>query len=258
MNAPVRKSPILAAASVAGDTHVGLIRNSNEDSYLYVDRPESNALLAAVADGMGGHEFGEVASFLAMRYVLQEWQGRDGQPILTREDGTGFIYRALHLANDHIYHVNRELKIRWCMGTTVTLGVFFLNKLVIAQVGDSRCYRVRRRNVKLLTTDQSWREEMVQNGIMTEGEAAAHPLSNMLTNCVGAMKTLKIEFTVETVRPGERYLFCTDGLSSMVPDDRIFKVMRGTRTPAEAIAELVRYSLHAGGTDNITAVGVFL
>ncbi len=253
----LNKDPTLADCRVAGATHVGLVRSSNEDSYLCINSPWSNAVLVGVADGMGGHEFGEVASYLVMKYVLDCWRRRGRKPFSAREDATSFMHDALHRANAHIYHVNRELKIRWCMGTTVTMGIFFENKVVCAQVGDSRCYRMRKKKLRQLTVDQSWREEMVQNGIMSEEEASNHPLSNMLTNCVGAMKTLKIEYTVETVHPGDRYLFCTDGLSSVVKGDRIAKIVRDSSKPEYGVEELTKHALRCGGTDNITTVCLF-
>ncbi len=253
----LHRDPVVEGFHVIGGTHVGLVRSSNEDSYLYVNSPWSNAVLVAVADGMGGHEFGEVASFLVMRYVLDCWNHRGDKPFESREDATSFMHDALHRANAHIYHVNRELKIHMCMGTTVTMGVFFQNKLVVAQVGDSRCYRTRKKKMKLLTVDQNWREEMVQNGIMTDEEAANHPLSNMLTNCVGAMKTLKIEYVVETVHPGDRYLFCTDGLNSVVKDERIARIVRDSKLPQYGVEELIKHALRCGGTDNITTICLY-
>ncbi len=253
----LKKDPILAGGDIAGGSHVGLVRASNEDCFLYVDSPESNAILAGVADGMGGHEFGEVASYLVMKYLLKAWKSRQTKPFDDREEIMDFVRDTLTTANEHIYHVNKELKIRWCMGTTVSLGVFVDNKLVIAQIGDSRCYRLRKNKLKMLTTDQSWREEMVSNGIMTMEEASNHPLSNMLTNCIGAMKTLRIEFSVETVHPGDRFIFCSDGLSSMVSDERIAKLVQDTRRPVEGVDELIKYALRGGGTDNITVVCLY-
>ncbi len=252
-----QRNSLLEGCQVSGETHVGLIRASNEDSYIYVDYPWRNAVLVGVADGMGGHEFGEVASFLVMKYLLQEWKQRGNGWVKSKSAVIEFIEEALSTANQHIYHVNRELKIRWCMGTTVTLGVFFQNKVIIAQVGDSRCYRVRRRGLKQLTVDQSWQEEMVASGIMSRAEAACHPLSNMLTNCAGAIRTLKVEYTEETVSPGDRFVFCTDGLNSMVGDGQIFKLIRETEHPEEGTDTLIKQALRAGGTDNVTIVCLY-
>lgn len=253
----LKKNPLLESCVIAGGSHVGLVRATNEDCFLYVNSPESNAILAGVADGMGGHEFGEVASYLVMKYLLREWKRRDRLPFETKEQITEFIRDTLNTANEHIYHVNKELKIRWCMGTTLSLGVFVENRVIFAQIGDSRCYRLRKNKLKQMTVDQSWREEMVMNGIMTVDEASNHPLSNMLTNCVGAMKNLRIEFTYDTIHPGDRYLFCSDGLSSMVSDERISRLLQETRRPAEGVDELIKYALRGGGTDNITVVSLY-
>ncbi|RMD77897.1 MAG: serine/threonine-protein phosphatase, partial [Lentisphaerae bacterium] len=214
-------------------------------------------LLAAVADGMGGHEFGEVASYLVMRYLLSEWKRRK-MKLANSNEIMLFLREVIMRANAHLYHVNHELQIRWCMGTTLSLGFFWGNRLTIAQIGDSRVYRLRHGKLQQLTRDQSWREEMVANGIMSEEDAANHPLSNMLTNCVGAVRNVNIEFSQHKVSPGDRYLICSDGLSGMVPDNAIAKIFSDARHPGEAVNELIKSALQGGGGDNVTVVCVFL
>ena len=253
-----RKAPVLQDAHVHGRSHVGLVRAGNEDSFICINHPWSNGILVAVADGMGGHEFGEVASFLVMRYVLSAWYGRGDTGFEQDEDVLEFMRTVLQRANSHIFHINSELKIRWCMGTTVTLGVFFKERLVLGQIGDSRCYRLRRRKLKQLTADQSWQEEMVRNGVMNREEAGRHPLSNMLTNCVGAMKSVRIEYVTEHTHKDDRYLFCTDGLNGCVKHNRMTQVMQDADYPHIAVDELIKYALRGGGTDNVTAACLYM
>lgn len=243
---------------VAGDTHVGLVRTQNEDSYIYINPPHGGPTLLAVADGMGGHEFGEVASYLCMHYLLNAWRERGDHDFESQDDVMRFIRTVLKRANHHIFHVNKVLQIRWAMGTTATVGILWQQKLVIGHVGDSRCYRLRRRKLKLLTSDQNWQAEMVRHGILTEREAACHPLSNMLTNCVGALQNLRIDFHTSEVFEGDRFVLCSDGVSSMVNDMDIFKVLSDARSSGESVKRLVHLALRNGGADNITAVSLYV
>ena len=252
------KQTLIEKGKVAGESNIGLVRSSNEDSYIYIHRPEDNTMLLGVADGMGGHEFGEVASFLVMKYLLKEWNKVDQNFLKTKKELLDFMSRTLASANQHIYHINSELKIQWCMGTTVTLGLIHANKLLIAQIGDSRCYRLRKKKLKQITIDQSWQEEMVMHGIMTREEAASHPLSSMLTNCVGSTPNLRIEFSYITIQAGDRYLFCTDGLSTMVDDETLQNFMIENDTPGGCIDQMIKQALLEGGSDNVTAVCLYL
>jgi protein phosphatase len=247
----------LMTCQVTGDSHVGLVRAINEDSYFCANQPGAPAVLAAVADGMGGHEFGEIASYFVVKYLLAEWHAHDDQPFATVEEVRAFITRSLEKANNHIFHVNRVLRIRWAMGTTATLGVLWNHKLVIGHCGDSRCYRWRKGKLTQLTTDQTWREEMVQHGYLSAEEAATHPLANMLTNCVGALRNLRIEFRTTAVQEGDRYLFCSDGISSLVDEADIGELLGQYADATQGVKHLVHRSLQKGGHDNITAVCLY-
>jgi len=254
-----RSSPedLQETCQVAGDSHVGLVRTINEDSYVFANQPGVHAVLLGVADGMGGHEFGEIASYFVVKYLVAEWNARDYQPFQSIEDVRAFLTIALEKANNHIFHVNRVLRIRWAMGTTATLGVMWNNKLVVGHCGDSRCYRWRKGKLALLTTDQTWKEEMVQHGYLSQEEASMHPLANMLTNCVGALRNLRIEFRTTTVQEGDRYVFCSDGVSSLIEDDSIEEALGQSPDVATAVRSLVHRSLQKGGHDNITAVCLY-
>jgi len=254
----LHKSPVLENAVIAGGSHVGLVRESNEDCFLYVTRDDHCAMMVGVADGMGGHDFGEVASYMVMKYLLNDWNERKQCGFANKNEITEFIKTSIRRANDNLFHVNRELKIKWCMGTTLSMGIMAGRTLVVAQIGDSRVYRHRKNKFKALTVDQSWREEMVASGIMSMEEASSHPLSNMLTNCVGAVNDLRIEFTYFTVNPGDRFIFCSDGLTSMVSDERIGKTVQEAKHPRECVDDLIKYALRGGGSDNVTVVALYV
>ncbi len=206
---------------------------------------------------MGGHEFGEIASFFVIKYLLREWHSHDHANFDSVQDARDFLSRSLEKANNHIFHVNRVLRIRWAMGTTATLGIMWNNKLIIGHCGDSRCYRLRRGKVTQLTTDQTWKEEMVQHGYLSEEEAAMHPLANMLTNCVGALRNLRIDFRTTTVQEGDRYVFCSDGVSSLMEDAVIEQILKEGIAPNDSVKQFIHAALQRGGHDNITAVCLF-
>ncbi len=245
------------ASQIAGDSHVGLVRTVNEDAYICASLQDIKAVLVGVADGMGGHEFGEIASYFVLRYLLTEWHQHDDREFESVQDVRDFLTRALENSNNHIFHVNRVLRIRWAMGTTATLGILWNNKLIVGHCGDSRCYRWRKHKLTQLTTDQTWKEEMVQHGYLTHEEAALHPLANMLTNCVGALRNLRIEFRTTSVHEGDRFLFCSDGVSSQIDEGTIEEILRDTGDATAAVKGFVRASLQRGGHDNITAVCLY-
>jgi len=170
------------------------------------------------------------------------------------ESARQFLVRSLSRANRHLYAVNSKLKIRRPMGTTATIGVLWNNQLTIANIGDSRCYRIRKRKITQLTSDQNWMTEMVRSGRLSAADAAIHPLSKTLTNCIGAIENLTMELQTTTVLEGDRFLFCTDGVYSMIEDDQIFKEIRDAETPVESAKRMMHLSLRRGGLDNISAV----
>jgi PPM family protein phosphatase len=242
---------------LVGDTHQGLVRAQNEDSYLTISGPKGGSQLLGVADGMGGHECGEVASQLCMHYLLREWHGRREAQFHSREAIYDFLSQALSRANRHICHVNKVLRIRFPMGTTATVAVHWQDKLIIGHVGDSRCYRLRRNRLRQLTSDHNWQSEMIRQGMFTRNDAAVHPLSNMLTNCVGAVPNLRVDFVVSTTMPGDRFLICSDGVTSMITDQEVQDILAVSSEAADAVKRLIHQALRNGGLDNITAICLF-
>lgn len=255
-----RRSPVpaLRQMRVAGDTHTGRVRKHNEDSYIYILNPEQDAGLFGVADGMGGHEGGEVASYLTMYHIIDAWNQRQGRTFSSREEIRSFLSQTLKQANEQIYRINKKLKIRRPMGTTCTLGVLWNRYLILAHVGDSRCYRVRRNRLSLLTSDQNWMAEMVQTGRLSPMEAAMHPLAKTLSNCVGAMEELYVKLETLIIHEGDRYFFCTDGVSSLIDDEYLLQEIVNAKTPAESVRHTLHQALRNGGLDNLSAVSLFL
>lgn len=256
----LRKRAVKRNQSVAveGATHVGLIRPHNEDSYLYARSADGQRVLLGVADGMGGHEGGEIASYLTVRYLLEAWNQASDAAFQSKEHVRSFLRTALRKANQHVFHINSRLGIHWPMGTTATVGVMADQKMVIAHVGDSRCYCFRRHKLFQLTSDQTLVTEMIKRGGMTPAEAAMHPLSHTLTNCIGTQQHLDIDFKLQTVLPGDRYLFCSDGLSSLIGPKELCQTGFEATKPGGAVSRMIAYALENGGTDNITAICMFV
>jgi protein phosphatase len=224
---------VVAAAA----TDIGRVREGNEDAYLLLDP------LYAVADGMGGHRGGEVASNLALETVQRLFEADEGS--LTDQ---------VELANRAVFERSQADREVSGMGTTLTAALIEGNRARLAHVGDSRAYLLRDGAFTLLTEDHTLVHRMVQEGEITESEAETHPHRSILTRALGVEEGLLVDEAFVDLREGDRLLLCTDGLTAMVSDDRIREVLEGVRDPREAAERLVRAANEAGGIDNITVV----
>ena len=225
-------------------TDTGRVRKGNEDAYLAVDG------LFAVADGMGGHQAGEVASHLALE-SFQSW---------FRSAGTDVMVAAVERANTDV--VDRSLADPELagMGTTlVALGLVDAggrDALGVVNVGDSRLYLLSDGALTQITEDHSLVATMVRQGRLTEAEAAVHPQRNILTRALGIDGSVLVDSWEILPVIGDRYLVCSDGLFNEVDDNRIAATLRRLADPGEACRELVRLANESGGRDNITCVVV--
>lgn len=239
---------------VFGLTDVGRRRENNQDSLLV--REELG--LFAVADGMGGHAAGEVASHLAIEALgetLDEGALRDDNPD---------PQRVASRLEDAFVEGNRRIcdsvvaRGEWRgMGTTIVALVALGEKVVIGHVGDSRAYLLRDGRLRRLTNDHSWVSEQVRMGLMTDDEAHRHPMRNIVTRALGNRPDLDADIREAEVHAGDVYLLCSDGLNSMLTDAEILRVLtlRG-RDPEAACRELVALANSKGGEDNITVIVV--
>ena len=247
----------IASDMLAGGTHVGLIREHNEDSYLYVTLPGDKVSLVVVTDGMGGHEGGEFASYFATEALGRIW-GQSADPTtLKLRESEQILVETIKMCNDKIFAINEKLNVSRAMGTTITAGLFVPGKLIVAQVGDSRAYQQRGRNLVQITEDQTWVAKMVKLGNLKPEEAENHPLSHLLSNCMGAGSALDVQVSICRRKPGDRYLFCTDGLYGSLPHQLISDLMSDVRSPQKILDELISRALDAGGKDNITGIVIF-
>lgn len=220
-------------------TDVGKVRKHNEDS-LIIKPP-----LYAVADGMGGHEAGEVASDIAIQTIANEAP--------TSVDPNA-LRAAVVAANKAIIQGAREGVGRPGMGTTLTAAVIEEDDLLIAQVGDSRAYLLHDGELQQLTRDHSLMEELVSSGQITEEEARYHPNRSIITRALGSDPTAQPDLYELQVSAGDRLLLCSDGLSGMLEPEELERILAGDEDPQKVADKLVDAANAAGGFDNITVL----
>ena len=228
-----------ALTSFGSRTDIGCLRDHNEDS-LVVTPP-----LFAVADGMGGHAAGEVASEIAVR-VLSE--------LAPEHPDVEALGRAIEEANRAVIQAAREGRGRQGMGTTMTAAMLEGERLVIAQVGDSRAYLLHQGKLQQLTRDHSLMADMIEAGQLTPEEARTHPQRSVITRALGSDAHLHPDIYEINVETGDRLLICSDGLSGMIFDDQIENTLRRVQDPQRCASQLVNAAIAAGGHDNVTVI----
>jgi PPM family protein phosphatase len=231
----------------AARTDVGLIRSGNEDNYLMV--PEKGTFI--VADGMGGHAAGEVASDMAVRIISQDLGSFRG---LSADDAAARMIQAIRDANAAIFERTLSEHDKRGMGTTATVLVLHANRYLLGQVGDSRGYLLRDGVFHQVTKDHSYVQEQVDAGYLTPEQARTHPYSNVITRCVGASGDVTPDLFSGVVRPGDLFLLASDGLTGMLEDDALAAILQGDGTPEKWVDRLVAEANRRGGLDNITVV----
>ena len=235
--------------SVAARTDVGRIRAGNEDS-LYADATPSRGLFI-VADGMGGHAAGEVASEMAVTIIAQELAALD---TIEGAEPRERLMSALRRANSAIYQRTVREAEKQGMGTTASVLVLADAGYLIGQVGDSRVYLLRDGTLRQLTKDHSYVQEQVDAGYLTPEQARYHPYSNVITRCVGANDSVEPDVFAGDVHPGDVFLVASDGLTGMVDDKRLQQLLSSNAAPRRVVDALIAEANGRGGLDNITAI----
>lgn len=234
----------------ASDT--GRARSNNEDSVAL----DADTRLIVLADGMGGYNAGEVASSMATSFIKTElgrWLGEASDQATDAE-----VRRAMDIcvdnANRAIFNAANSNPVYAGMGTTLVLGVFRANCLLLGHVGDSRGYRLRAGRLSQITHDHSLLQEQIDAGLITAEQAAFSSNKNLVTRAVGVEDTVLLETHLHEVQPGDMYLLCSDGLSDMIDDDSIAHLLQGCDSLEEGAAALVDAANDAGGKDNISVI----
>ena len=237
--------------SYAARTDVGMIRSGNEDNF---DLDVNGARgIFIVADGMGGHAAGEVASEMAVQIVLRELKDVSESP---DAPVTRVLGESLRLANRAIHDRTITEVDKQGMGTTASVLVLTDTRYLIGQVGDSRVYLLRDGGLKQLTKDHSYVQEQVDLGNLTPEQARYHPYSNVITRCVGASPEVEPDLYSGDARRGDVFLIASDGLTGMVDDRRLAQLLMSRAEPERKVQALISEANGRGGLDNITAIVV--
>jgi serine/threonine protein phosphatase PrpC len=224
---------------VGSKTDKGCVREQNEDAYGFREN------LFVVADGMGGHQAGEIASAIAVETILAANFTTSIEVELSQ---------AIQRANDSILaEVDQHPELSG-MGTTVAVLLVQAEKIYLAHVGDSRIYHYAAGQLVQLTQDHSLVAELVKNGEISENEAKHHPQRNILTQALGSKGEIKIEFQTLARNSGDKFLLCSDGLSGMVDEITLATILESNQAPQFLAEKLVTLAIERGGVDNITVI----
>ncbi len=233
-------------------TDPGLARDNNEDSLAF-DEP---TLTAVLADGMGGYNAGEIASGMATAFIkseLSRWLTEAGDGAKARE-----VRRAMEIcvdnANRSIFNSANSNAHYAGMGTTLVVGVFRDDRLVLGHIGDSRCYRFRDGLLNQITKDHSLLQEQMDAGLITPEQAATSSIKNLVTRALGVDESVLLEVNEHAVQAGDLYLMCSDGLSDMINDDAISEIVSGELPLEQRAKQLIDAANERGGRDNISVL----
>ncbi len=241
---PVLQNQHETRAVFSGISETGSVRSINQDSF-FVGELDSY-YLAAVADGMGGHKTGEVASQKAIEILRRELLKRKNHPPTA-------LAKAVQAANLEIYDYAHENPEHEGMGTTLTTVLIDDQIGLIGHVGDSRAYLIRNDSIRQLTYDHSWVAERVRQGILSEQEAKKHRLRNVITNALGSTPEVKLDILHFNVEVGDKILLCSDGVSMLLSDEQLLDTVNSHHA-IEAVQLLIGEANSRGSPDNITAV----
>jgi len=246
---------------VEGKTDRGIIRENNEDNFCILEKQP----LYMVADGMGGHASGEIASKIAIDIIRDYFNNPDASRQLQigeyREDyseATNRLGSAIRLANQAIYEAARTNPLWQGMGTTIVAAFLNGKRLSIAHVGDSRIYLIRLGDIEQLTDDHSLVSEQVKREMITKEQARESKMKNVLTRALGVAPDVKVDLDELSLMQGDVLLLCSDGLTTMVPDEDILSVVTSTTDPAIACEQLISLANENGGEDNITVITAYI
>ncbi len=241
-----------------GKTDVGMKRSHNEDSLLFL--PEFS--LFAVADGMGGHNSGEIASRIAVDSLQSFWMRTDKDPDATwpfkEEKHLQFhenrLATAIKLANKRIFDEAMKSSQYKGMGTTVVCCLYASQKLLFAHIGDSRGYQIRGGRIAQITQDHSLLNDFIRNNNPTLEEIKNFPHKNVIVRALGMREFVQVDLNKVGTKSGDRYVLCSDGLSGFISDEEILKIALAHDSPQGACDALVNAANAGGGGDNITVI----
>jgi len=231
----------------------GIVRELNEDNYKLITGYEGVPDVFVVADGMGGHSSGELASAMAVefaeKYILEH------RELFSKEESILFTIKELmEEANTVIFNTAAESQLNFGMGTTFITAAILKDKMYVGHVGDSRVYLIRDGKIEKVTTDHSYIEELIKNGSLTREEAQNHPQRNVITRALGCEEKILIDTLTVEIKENDIFVLCSDGLTNMLKEDEILDVIIKNDDPEASCSELVQLANEKGGEDNITVI----
>ena len=232
-------------------TDIGKVREQNQD-YFYISEETEEPKIYILADGMGGYKGGEVASKLATESVKKYIQNNFAEIAKEKEEILKLIKDAVEYANMVVYEKSKEVTELEGMGTTLEVCIIYNNKAYIGHVGDSRIYRIRKDVIRKLTKDHSYVQKLVEDKKITREEAKTHPKKNMLMKALGCTPYVEPDIRARNFEKGDIFIMCSDGLTNMVEESRIYSLVR--QDINSAADKLINEANMAGGIDNITVI----
>ncbi|WP_040980022.1 Stp1/IreP family PP2C-type Ser/Thr phosphatase [Oceanobacillus jeddahense] len=232
-------------------THCGQVRNHNEDAG-GIFKNKSYQPIAIIADGMGGHQAGDVASMLAVENIKNRWE--ETERVENPDEIEQWFQKIIRETNEQIFQKSQENKQLEGMGTTLVAAVIIGNSLIIAHIGDSRLYIARGDQIEQLTEDHSFVNELVKRGEITEGDAEVHPYKNYIIRALGTDADVDTDVKTLTWETGDRLLLCSDGLSDKLSQTELAQLITAEKEMDEIGQQLIDLANHRGGEDNISLI----
>lgn len=235
-----------------GKTDKGLVRANNQDTFR-IDVRESGLGFIVLCDGMGGARAGNIASERAADRFLAHIKTADTAQTDT-DSLAHIVEEAVAMANTEVFQLSQTSPAYNGMGTTLVGGICVDDRVILANVGDSRAYLIDGSKIAQMTADHSLVEEMVRSGRLTPEEAKVYPGRNLITRAIGVDSTVEADLYEITIHDGQKLLLCSDGLSGLVHDTEIAAIVTQSASQEEACSRLIERACEAGGNDNITVV----
>lgn len=236
---------------VFAGTDIGKAREMNQD-YYYVSQNSDEIKLCILADGMGGYAGGEIASTMAVTAVKNYIYNNYSKIKLDTNSIINLLKDATQYANMVVYEKTRQIEGLEEMGTTLEVALIVEEKIYISHIGDSRIYKIKKQEITQITKDHSYVEKLIKDGNITKEEAKLHPQKNVLTKALGCTAFVEPDLLVEKIEENDIILICSDGLTNMLPDETIKKIIK--ENSEEPNKELIFAANQQGGSDNITVI----
>lgn len=246
--------PLFTTSMIAADSHQGLVRQENQDSFAYSISDDGSMAFLLVADGIGGNERGDLASRFVCELMLRDFRRFQQEGTRDIEAIKTFLRSTIILTNSALRNTNQSYNIAHPMGSTVVSAILIDGYIITAHAGDSRIYCLKDGELKRYTEDHSFINEMIKRGKLTQEEAERHPYAHVIIQSMGVMDMVTPDVNVYERTEQDRFLVCTDGVMLHVKDNTIRDVLTKAEDARDAVRELISLALRGGGGDNVTAM----